>query len=202
MGGGGAVTANAGFNADIPSTLYSDVASRGGGGGSVGNVEAEVAASGVLNSTQSAFTTDNLNILGVGNLSGVGDTVDSTFESYMEQMGYSFQGATTVPTTAPPPIGPIAALVRILAGAGTAVAAGAVVIGSCLLMTGDHPAGWNPARGPQCEARQQAEQQECARRFPLGTGQGSKYRACITHSWLRHTLCMQGLPVPPLQPVN
>ncbi len=190
-----------GFNADIPSTLYNDVASRGGGGGSAANVEAEVAASGVINTTQSALTTDNLNILGVGNLSGVGDTVDATFESYVEQMGYSYQGATTVPGSNPAGTA-IPALIRIWVTASTPVAAGAVVLGACLLMTGDHPAGWDPSRSAQCAAQQQADQQECARRFPFASGQGAKYRACITHSWVRHTLCMKGMPVPPLQPVN
>ena len=122
-GGSGTITASIGFNADNPSTLYSDVASRGGGGGSAANVEAEVAASGAINNTQSALTTDNLNILGVGSLSGAGDTVDSTFESYVEQMGYSYQGATTVPSVNPAGT-VIPALVRIFAGAGTTVAAG------------------------------------------------------------------------------
>lgn len=186
------------FDANNPSTLYSRIASLGGGGGSPANVEALVASSGVLNNTQAALTTDNLNVLGIGNLAGVGDGVDPTFEGYVNQWGYSFL-APSAPTANPGAV-VIPYLIRVVVTAGGAVAAGAVVIASCLFMTGDHPAGWDPSRGPLCRAQQEADEATCRSRFPYGTNQGAKFKACIAHSWIRHTLCMKNQPVPPLQP--
>ena len=193
-GGGGPL-----FNADNPTSLYNYVASQGGGGGSPVAVQALLAASGVVNSTSSPLTTDNLNIFGVGYLAGTGDDVNPELESYVQQMGYSFQNPATAPSTnfastAIPWV--IGATVTV----GSTIAMGAVAIASCLLMTGDHAAQWDPSRAAQCEAQQAADIAECDRRFPFGSGQGVKHKACITHSWTRHSKCMKNQPVPPLQP--
>jgi hypothetical protein len=186
------------FNADIPSSLYDYIASQGGGGGSTAAVQSQVQASGVLYDANSPLTTDNMNIYGVGALAGTGDYVNPEFENYVEQMGYSFLSpaapSTNFASTAIP------WMIDVYVTVGTTVAAGAVVIASCLLMTGDHAAGWDPSRAAVCAAQQAADMAECRRRFPYGSGQGAKYNACVSHSWLRHTKCMKNQPVPPLQP--
>lgn len=197
-GAGGAADVVYSFNVNSPASLYSAIAALSGK--SAAEVEAQFVASGVLNNAEGAFTSDNLNILALGSLASNGDSVNPEFESYVQQLGYSFQSATTIPAS--PGITSIPALIRIFVTAANPYVAGAIVLGSVLFMTGDHPARWDPARAPECEAQQVADVAECSRRFPPGSGQRSKLSACITHSWDRHSLCMKGQPVPPLQPQN
>ena len=185
-----------GFNADMPATLYNLISSLGGGSPSY--VQGEFVAANVLNDTNSPITSDNLNILGLGNAVAIGDSPDPQWKSWFDMMGFNWD-AGTVPTTNPGP-GVIGEIIHALATAFTFPAAAAVVLASALIMEGDKPAGWDETNQTMCEAIRQADRATCSQRFPYGTNQGAKYIACIEHSWIRFRLCMKNQPMPPLQP--
>ncbi len=92
-------------------------------------------------------------------------------------------------------LGPLALVVALLADAQSAGGSKEIALEKF-----NRRYTWNPARGPACERQLSEDTAECAKRFPYGSGQVGKYRACLDHAYQRHALCMKGAPVPPLQP--
>ena len=57
----------------------------------------------------------------------------------------------------------------------------------------------------KCDDQKSRDDAECWRRFPYDPDSFdnvAKRKACLEHAWIRWSLCMRGMPVPPLQPTN